>query len=117
MFTVEKIFTQNTGIIWYPLLLVAIFLLLICILWIWGRYYFRNDYNKNTAQVKPFNSGNLDEINYTIRSGNLYWGFKKALESYFTFIESLHKGDLNDYMVWLFLSIGVVLLLVSGGLL
>lgn len=117
MFNVETIFTQNTGIIWYPLLLIAIFVLLIFILWVWGRYSFRNDYNGKTAQVKPFNSGNLEEIDYSIRSGNLYWGFKKALDGYYKCMESLHTGDLNDYMVWLFLSIGVVLLLVSGGLL
>ena len=113
----NRFIAQNTGILWYPSILLGILVMLVIVLTVWGRLYFRRDYNNNSPQVKPFNSGNLDEIDYNISSSNLFWGFRKALESYYTVMISSHSGDLNDYLKWLAISIAVCFLLIAGGVL
>ncbi len=108
---------QDIGVFWYPAVLLIILLFLMVIFYIWGRIYFRKDYNSGTDQVKPYNSGNLDEVNYSIQSSNLYWGFRKSMEVYFKQISAMHNGDLNDYIKWFIIFVALLLLLVSGGFL
>lgn len=108
---------QDIGIFWYPAIMLVILLFLMLIFYIWGRLYFRKDYNADTDQIKPYNSGNLDEVNYSIKSSNLYWGFRKSMEVYFRNLKALHEGDLNDYVKWFVIFVAVCLLLAGGGLL
>lgn len=114
---IEKLVKPDLGVMWLPVLLVAMFIAMMVIFHIWGKRYFRKDYNENTEQVKPYNSGNLDEIKYNIKSANLYWGFKKSMDSYFNFMKKLHNGDLNDYSKWFVIFIAICFLLIGGGLL
>lgn len=113
----KLLFSSMPGAFWSPLLFLLIFVALVLVLWIVVRLSFRSDYNIESDQVKPFNSGNLDPIDYNVRSSNLYWGFKQALKPYYKLIEDLHSGDLNDYIRWLTISLALCLLLVGGGLL
>ncbi len=113
----EHLFKQNIGVFWYPAIMLLILLFIMLIFYIWGRLYFRKDYNADTDQVKPYNSGNLDEVNYSLKSSNLYWGFRKSMEGYFNFLRSLHNGDLNDYSKWFVICVALCLLLVGGGFL
>lgn len=116
MDAISDIFKQNIGVFWYPFILLLILLFLMLIFHIWGKKYFRSDYNKNTDQIKPYNSGNLDEVDYNIKSSNLYWGFRKSIQPYFDKMEALHNGDLNDYIKWYVIFIGVCFLLLGFGL-
>jgi hypothetical protein len=102
---------------WHPLILILIFAVIIFIFFIWGKIFFRSDYNEKTDQIKPFNSGHTEEINTNIPSSNLYWGFKRALDFYYKKIINLHNGDLNDYLKWLIITIAICFLLISGGIL
>jgi len=111
-----KIISQETGVVWYPLVLIAILLLLLAVISLWGRTFFNNTYRKDTALNKPFNSGNADDLRYNIKSNNLYWGFKKAFEIYYEKMEKIHSGDLNDYIKWLVITVAVSLLLLCGGI-
>jgi len=115
---IDKYLTLDiSGISWYPLVFLITFLVLFLIIFLWGRRYFRKDYNENTGQVKPFNSGNVEEINYNIQSSNLYWGFKKAFAGFYEIMIKNHNGDLNDYLKWVVIIIAFCFLLISGGLL
>ena len=105
------------GIFWNPVVLVVLFILFLIILKILGKMFFRVDYNRETGQVKPFNSGNIEEINYNVKSSNLYWGFKNALDLYYRNIEALHNGDFNDYLKWFAFALALCLMLIAGGLL
>ena len=106
-----------SGVLWNPLILVVIFLILTAIVVIWGKISFRNDYNRDNGQVKPFNSGNLDEIDYNVQSSHLYWGFRKALSGFYSRMIEYHDGDLNNYLKWMIIIVAICLLLISGGLL
>ncbi len=114
---VSSILLPQIGVAWLPLLLVVLFSLVAAWFHLWGRKNFRSDYNKNSDQVKPYNSGNLDEVDYSIDSSNLYWGFRKSLNRYFEVIKDLHDGDLNNYAKWFVISMAVCLLIIGGGLL
>ncbi len=113
----EYIWKTMPGIHWNPLVLLALFIIIALLIAFAGKLFFRADYHKGTDQVKPFNSGNLDEIDYNVKSSNLYWGFRKALDFYYRGVDSLHNGDLNDYMKWLAFTVSICLLLIGGGLL
>ena len=106
-----------SGIFWNPITLVTILAAVIVLLFAWGRSSFRRDYNEKSDQVKPFNSGNVEEINYNVQSSNLYWGFRKALQGFYTRMIEYHDGDLNNYLKWMVIIVALCLLLVSGGFL
>jgi len=106
-----------TGIFWNPIALVIIFAAIMILIFIWGRISFNRDYNEKTAQVKPFNSGNVEEIDYNVQSSNLYWGFRRALSGFYTRMIEYHDGDLNNYLKWMVIIVALCLLLVSGGFL
>ncbi len=121
---INKIFQIGEGgiysevnILWSPLIFLVVTLVVALIIWLFGKLFFTDKYNKDSAQVKPYYSGNLDEIDYNIQAEHLYWGFKKALESYYVVIKKMHTGDLTDYMKWLIITVSAVLLLINGGLL
>jgi|GEM_PF-691437 len=117
MENIKMILKPEIGVVWIPLLMVAIFAVLMVIFHLWGKKSFRDDYNENTDQVKPYNSGNLDEVNYNIKSSNLYWGFKKAMDRYFDVMKNIHDGDLNNYAKWFVIVVAACFLLIGGGLL
>jgi hypothetical protein len=71
------------GVMWLPLILVVAALVISLLVFLYGKLFFRKDYNKDSNQVKPFNSGNTNEINYNVQSQNLYWGFRKTLDFYY----------------------------------
>ncbi len=105
------------GIFWSPLALLIILSLFIILIFLWGRISFREDYNEKTGQVKPFNSGNVEEINYNVQSSHLYWGFRRALNGFYTWMIDYHDGDLNNYIKWMVIIVALCLLLISGGFL
>jgi len=111
------ILLQKIKIIWMPAVFVSLFIFLCLIVWLWGRLFFRNDYNRGSGQVKPFNSGNIEEIDYPVPSSSLYWGFRKVLGGYYDFMQRLHNGDLNDYLKWMIIFTAVCFMLILGGLL
>lgn len=106
-----------SGIFWNPLALVIILVAFMVLIFLWGKISFRKDYNENTGQVKPFNSGNVDEIDYNVQSSNLYWGFRRALDGFYARMIEYHDGDLNNYMKWMVIIVALCLLLISGGFL
>ncbi len=115
--TIKTIVSPEMGVFWTPLLLLCLFIAIFLFFWLWGKKNFREDYNENTGQTQPYNSGSLDEVNYNIPSSHLYWGFKKSLQWYFNFIKKIHDGDLNNYAKWFLISIAGCFLVIGGGFL
>lgn len=113
----DGIWGMMSGSYWSPLLFFLLFVVVAVVVLIVVSYTFRGDYNSGSDQVKPFNSGNLDRIDYNVQSSNLYWGFRQTLGGYYKIISTIHTGDLNDYLRWLTISLALCLLLVGGGLL
>ncbi len=127
MDTINKIFQigesgiysspSNHGVMWSPLIFLIVTLVIALVIWLFGKFFFNNKYNKNSGQTKTYYSGSLENIDYNIQAENLYWGFKVALKSYYKVIKSMHTGDITDYVKWLIISISSILLLINGGLL
>jgi hypothetical protein len=110
----ENPFTLVTGsgswnaILWLVALLVAWM-----VAW-FIRSFGRPGYREGGERGKPFISGNeepeKDAVH--IRGSNLYWGFFEAMRGYYDRLKPLHTGDVGDYVLWLFGTTAVVLLLV-----
>ncbi|HBA84639.1 MAG TPA: hydrogenase [Verrucomicrobia bacterium] len=94
--------TMHTGFgSWNPALwLAALLIALVVALAI--RALGRKDYRKNSAQTKPFISGNEEPAHGGghIPASNLYWGFLESMKAYYERLVPLHTGMLGDYLVW-----------------
>jgi len=101
----------------YPFILIILFSIFAVIIYIFGKFFFRHDYKKGTAQVNPFNSGNLEKIDHNVRASSLFWGFRQTMQLYYEKAAEFHEGDLNDYIKWIVIIIALCLLLVAGGFL
>lgn len=74
-------------------------------------------YKKDTEQVKPYLSGNIEpsKEKIQVKASDIYWGFVKALEGYYNILQTIHTGDLRDYILW-YLGVGtIILFLLVGG--
>lgn len=107
--------TLQTGTgFWNPILWIlafAIAFIIAFLIWSFGE----KDYKKDTQQVKPFLSGNVEpgKGDVHVRAGNLYWGFTDALKGYYSRVVPLHTGILNDYVLWFIGIIAIVLIIVG----
>ncbi|MCX8122615.1 MAG: hypothetical protein N3F66_00440 [Spirochaetes bacterium] len=99
---------------WTPLLWLGIFFVLFIVMIIVGKLFFRNDYNTVDQQSLPFYSGTSNKMLQMITASNLYWGFKHALDVYFTAIKKLFISDVEDFIQWFIIIIACMLLLVTG---
>lgn len=105
------------GVFWNPLILLVVIVVIWILVLLFGKL-FRMDFNKDTDQVKPFNSGDLAEIDYNIKADNINWGFIEAWKGFYKKLKEMHTGDLTDYIKWfvIFMSVGFLIYLVAGGL-
>lgn len=97
--------------IWNPLVWVIAFFLILIIAYI-IRSIGNKKYNKNSAQVKPFLSGNIKNEKEIIRSSNLYWGFFESLKKIYSPLTSMHTGNINDYAGIVAFILVIILLLI-----
>jgi len=75
-------------------------------------------YRKDTDQIKPFLSGNV-EVNkerIQVRASDIYWGFIEALKEYYTVLERIHTGDVRDYIMWFIGMAAIITLILIGGM-
>ncbi|MBQ6469712.1 MAG: hypothetical protein IJJ50_06655 [Lachnospiraceae bacterium] len=49
-----------------------------------------------------------------VSGSDLFWGFKKDWKKYFTVIEDLHSGVVNDYALWAVAASAVIIVVVFG---
>ena len=97
---------------WNPLMLAAAAVVVAVIVYIL-RATGTDKYKKGTQQEMPFMSGNhVPEAH--VKASNIYWGFLKALNSYYIWAKRMHSGIVNDY-VYMFVLVVVVLLAAVAG--
>ncbi|HDD46404.1 MAG TPA: hydrogenase [Candidatus Aenigmarchaeota archaeon] len=101
---------------WDPVLWMAAFIIVIVIT-CYIRSLGKEEYKRGTEQTMVFFSGNIPPKEL-ISSSNIYWGFFKAMEKYYTCIRRFHTGMVNDY-VYYFIVIVIVIIasLIIGGVL
>lgn len=97
---------------WNPLIWLITFILILLLAFL-IRSYGRSDYKKGTDQTQPFISGNHepDENLIHVRASNLYWGYLEALKSYYKRVTKIHTGNVVDYILWLFGTMTVVIII------
>ena len=111
-------FTINTPSgYWNPILWLLVFILfaLLAIL-----IYTRGNpkYKKNTEQVKPYLSGNLEpgKERVQVRAGDMYWGLVEALKGYYRVLQGIHTGDIRDYILWYIGIAAIITVILLGGM-
>jgi hypothetical protein len=108
-------FTIETGSgFWNPLIWVGIVFIALLIAYVL-RGLGKKEYKKDTEQVKPFLSGNVEPSKdlMHLRAKNLYWGFKEVLKGYYVIAKKMHNGAVGDYVLW-FIVIMCILFIVLG---
>lgn len=64
--------------------------------------------NEVTSRYKTFFSGE-EELPSHMGGSDLFWGFKKNWKGYFTYIENLHSGVINDYCIWIVAALAIII--------
>ena len=103
------------AVFWHPGIWLALFFVILLLVWLWARIAFRRDGATPAEMAKPYNSGDLVDITEGIGAHNLYWGFKEAMRPYLALTTGLHDGNLNGYLIWLAIVMAAGLTLVGGG--
>ena len=47
-----------------------------------------------------------------VSGSDLFWGFKKNFKGYFTFMDKMHNGNLNDYCIWAVVALAVAVIVI-----
>ena len=102
-------------IYWHPGVWLALLFTILALVLVWVRIAFRRDRDVPPGLAKPYNSGDLQDIDQGIGAHNLYWGFKEAIRPYLSLTAGMHDGDLNGYLIWLAVVMAAGLTLVGGG--
>ncbi len=79
------------------------------------RFTGRSDYEKGTYQDEVFYGGNpvpQDGEDLAVPASSSYWGFTKALASFYDVLVNLHTGILSDYMGFLIVTAAIISLLI-----
>ena len=100
---------------WGPIAWILAFI--IALLISYGiRGFGRKDYKKDTEQVKPFLSGNIEERKEAlhVKGDNVYWGFKEALKGFYEGSKKVHTGDTRDYILWFVIVLVITFMFVVG---
>ncbi len=81
---------------------------------LWFRSLGREDYKKSSPQDEIFFGGNEvpeDGAAISVPASSAYWGFKKALKGFYTFLDSWHSGVATEYVAWFVLTVAIFSLL------
>ncbi len=95
---------------WDALLFVLVFILVAIIVYI-IRSMGVAGAKKVEHRGEPFYFGNPVPETARVSASNVYWGFVKAMEKYYRPVQGEHTGNVNDYVSWMVLTMGAVLLL------
>jgi len=103
MFSIETGSGFWNPIVWVIAVVVAFLVLYIL------RMFGNKSYKKNTEQVKSFLSGNPEYSaeHMQIKASNLYWGFTKSLEGFYSLLRKMHSGNASDYVLWFVIVLAV----------
>jgi len=107
MFTIETGSGFWTPIIWVIAIVVAFLLMYIL------RSFGNKSYKRETEQVKSFLSGNPEypKEQMHIKASNLYWGFTKSMEGFYSILKKIHTGNASDYVLWFVIILAIFLLI------
>ncbi len=97
---------------WSPIVFIVVLLLNVLVAY-WLYSMGNPEYKKTKYSGDPFISGNRspkDVKKLHVAGDNLFWGFKKALKRYYDPLIDGHTGRLNDYMIWVVITLAVVLI-------
>lgn len=89
---------------WQPvswLLILMIALLAVTIAALLGKYDRVSEKTGETAESKyDLFFGGEESVYSQVGGGDLFWGFKHNWRCYFSFMNDLHSGIVNDYALW-----------------
>ena len=89
---------------WQPvswLLILMIALLAVTIAALLGKYDRVSEKTGETAESKyDLFFGGEESVYSQVGGGDLFWGFKHNWRRYFSFMNDLHSGIVNDYALW-----------------
>jgi hypothetical protein len=74
----------------------------------------RRDHRKGTPQDEIYYSGNVvpqDGADVTVPASSVYWGFKRACEPLYNWLDKFHNGNGADYMGYFLLAYAVISLI------
>jgi len=90
--------------VWNPiswLLLMCIVLLAVTLVCMIGKYDCVNEAAAGEIDTKhDIFFGGEKSVYSQVGGGDLFWGFKHNWRHYFSFMEELHSGVVNDYSLW-----------------
>ncbi|WP_024821981.1 MULTISPECIES: hypothetical protein [Aminobacterium] len=92
-----------------------IFFLIASFFALWLRSLGRRDYKEGTEQDEIYWSGNPvpeDGSEITVPASSAYWGFRKALESYYSILTNIHSGHMRDYVGYFVITAAVIAALI-----
>ena len=82
-----------------------------------GNHYGDNIKQSNEVEVKKSENyryevfaGGEDGGKTKVLSNDLFWGMKHQFKGYFTAIQEAHTGNVNDYSLWIVMTLAVVIL-------
>ncbi len=107
------VFGIETGVgTWNAIIFAVAFFIVSIVVYILSRLLFSGAH-KEGEQAKPFLSGNEEVTKQHVAASNLYWGFTRALKSYYDVVIPAHTGIINDYIGWFVIVLAIVLILVE----
>ena len=106
MFTIETGSGFWNPIIWAIAMVIAFLLIYIL------RSIGKEEYKKDTEQIKSFLSGNPEysKDKMQVKASNLYWGFITSLKGLYTILKKMHTGNASDYVLWFVIILAIFLL-------
>ena len=75
----------------------------------------KKDFKEKTAQAKIFLSGNpeYEKEKMHVKGDNIYWGFMESLRWVYSLLEKFHTGNVNDYVLWFVVIMGIMFLILG----
>jgi uncharacterized membrane protein (DUF106 family) len=98
---------------WNPLIWIIVIVIALFFSWFLWKLGETN-YEENVEQTAPYLSGNAEPEKGAVhvRASNMYWGFTKALSTYYNPLIPLHSGIVNDYISWFLIGVTILFMVV-----
>ena len=70
----------------------------------------KKGFRHSKDRAMPFYSGNIVTERERVKASDYFWGFFEALKEYYSWVDGVHTGKVNDYVSW-FVAVASLLLL------
>jgi len=108
-------FSLSTGVsAWYPLALLAGMLVMIAIVFIVRRAG-KRDFKYDKEKALPFYSGHVASEDERVKASDFFWGFFEAFKGFYSSMDKIHNGLVNDYVSWFVVVASILLIALAAG--